>query len=178
MKAATVLVPLLLAGCAAPQLRVTYTSDPPGATLYQDGTPLGYTPYTMVYQDARWAAGSCMRTRPIAVKWVSGAEAGGQQIYFCPSQGNNLTYGFSRPDAPGRELDAQMGMQLHQSRVAADAQVRSAAAMALGAQLLAPPQPAFAPVQMPPPMQPVAQPPRPINCTTTRMGAYLNTSCY
>lgn len=161
----------LLAGCASTQLRVTYTSDPPGATLYQNGNPVGYTPYPMVYNDQRWQAGQCMRTLPISVQWASGASAGGEGLTFCPSEGSNLVYGFRRPDVAGREIDANFALQMHQASAAqhaANTQARSAAAMYMGYQLMNPPRPTFAPMQMP----------QRINCTSNRMGQYTYTNCH
>ena len=39
---------LLLGGCSS--LRIQYQSDPPGATLYEDGRPVGLTPFSLKYQ--------------------------------------------------------------------------------------------------------------------------------
>jgi hypothetical protein len=184
MIAAPVLALVFLGGCASQQLRVTYTSDPPGATLYQNGTPLGYTPYPMVYGDQHWQAGRCMRTLPISVQWASGATAGGEGLTFCPSQGNHLLYGFRRPDVAGREIDANFALSLQQANAAqraASAQAAAANAQAAAANaqaaatyraLVTPPQPTF---QLNPYMM---QGPRQINCTSQRFGTLTHTNCY
>jgi len=109
-----------------------------------------------------------MRSAAMSVTWASGAQAGGQGITFCPYQGTNLVYGFRRPDGPGREVDAQIGMQMYQaaaSREAAAQQARSAAAINLGAQMMNPQRPA--PMLLP----------EPIRCTSHQMGSYTNTTC-
>ena len=107
-----------LGGCA--QLRVTYSSDPPGATLYQDGQPIGYMPYTLTYgSDVTEALkqGQCVGLRGTTAKWASGAEASVSSLTACPAYGLRQTYVFIRPDVPGREIDANFALQLQQGRV-------------------------------------------------------------
>jgi len=48
-----IFVILFLAGCATNQVRVTYYSDPPGATFYEWGVAIGYTPFTRIVTPPR-----------------------------------------------------------------------------------------------------------------------------
>lgn len=114
------LVAVALGGCA--QLKVTYSSDPPGATLYENGRPLGYTPYTLNYGSSpieSFKRGQCVALTGTSVKWASGAEASATNLTVCPTQGLSQSYIFIRPDVPGREIDAQFALQLEQGRQSA-----------------------------------------------------------
>ena len=103
------LVAVALGGCA--QLKVTYSSDPPGATLYENGRPLGYTPYTLNYGSSpieSFKRGQCVALTGTSVKWASGAEASATNLTVCPTQGLSQSYIFIRPDVPGREIGQEL----------------------------------------------------------------------
>jgi hypothetical protein len=107
----------LLTGCAS-QLRITYDSDPRGATLYQNGQPFGTTPVTLNYQaDQTFRNGGCMALRGTEVKWASGASASISSLTACSSTGYQQLFTFMRPDVPGRDIDANFALQLQRNRI-------------------------------------------------------------
>ena len=146
-------LPLLasLTGCAG--LRIQYESDPPGATLYQDGQPMGITPYTLTYQpDENFKRGGCMSIRPTLVKWASGATAStGSGLTACKSTGSRQRYMFVRPNVPGRDVDMNFALQLQRNGI-----MQQQNALML---------------------QQLLTPPNPVNCTTTYSFGIANTTC-
>ena len=138
----------------AADVKVTFLSDPTGATLYEEvkGTQKlwGYAPVTLKWQVPRkWKA--CITLSPMKVRWVSGAEAS-ITLQVCPQAGKNQQFVFQRPaGVPGLELDAQFAIEM----------LRNAA-------LAAPPStPEY-----------VAPPPAPQHCTSTLIGNQVFTNCY
>lgn len=176
---------LFIAGCTS-TLRVTYSSDPQGATLYQGDAPVGQTPYLLTYQpDETFKSGGCMRLNGTTARWASGASASVDHLTVCRSNGYSQVYGFRRPDVAGREIDANYALQLQQTAImqqTANAQSRAAAAQsqAAAAQMyraLNPPPPVFiapAPVYIAPAPTLSA----PVNCTSQRIFNTVNTQCY
>jgi hypothetical protein len=152
MKSILLLFVALLAGCA--NLQVQYQSDPPGATLYQDGQPIGMTPYTLTYQATEaFKNGGCMQIRPTEVKWASGASATtGGPLQACSASGYHQGYVFIRPDIPGRDVDVNFAMQLQRNQI-----MKQQNAIML---------------------QRLLAPPKPVNCTTTYSYGVANTSCW
>ncbi len=120
-----------LAGCT-PMVRVTYLSDPPGATVYAGGQPLGPTPFTAaIPADKAYEAGGCMPLGDASVRWVSGAQAALTGLAACAAAGPNLQFMFVRPDVPGRDKDAMFALELERNallRAQAEAQQRQAEA--------------------------------------------------
>lgn len=151
MKLVILLQAIFLAGCAG--LQIQYQSDPPGATLYQDGQPVGMTPYTLKYQpDEAFRNGGCMLVRPTEVKWASGATAStGGTLRACKSTGVQQTYMFIRPDMPGRDIDMNFALQIQRNGI-----MQQQNALIL---------------------QQMLTPPKPVNCTTTYSFGIANTSC-
>ena len=103
----------LAAGCST-ALKVTYTSDPPGAALYQGTTNFGYTPVTLEYkptdEDKRRGV---MNLQGTSVKWASGASASISTLSANLNQyGLNQSFNFQRPDIAGREIDMQFALEL------------------------------------------------------------------
>lgn len=121
-----------LVGCASvPQL--TYYSDPPGATLYdQNGKRWGTTPYSITYSAAKkdFDSGECIYLLPTMVRWASGAEADAR-LHMCPP-GYEKQYTFVRPtDVPGRDLDVQVAIELQRGSQQAASQDSAAALLLL-----------------------------------------------
>ncbi len=137
---------------AANDVKVSFLSDPTGATLYEDNAGSlklwGYTPFVLKYQvPRRWKA--CVALKPLKVRWVSGAEAS-ITLEVCPQTGKNQQFVFQRPTGvPGLELDVQFAI-----------------AMLQNARLAAPPPAA------------VYIPPAPRHCTSTAIGNQVFTNCY
>lgn len=114
----------VLAGCAAPAVRLTYHSVPEGAAVIENGRMLGVTPVTIVYHPARaFYQGACVPVQPVTAQWNSGASAAWNGA-ICASNGYNLQHVFQRPDAPGIAVDAQA------AAAAAYAQAAAASAQA------------------------------------------------
>lgn len=120
MKALIGVAVVLLGGCATapPPLHVTYESDPPGATLYQNGQPLGTTPRTLQYStDQAFRNGGCKQLSGTEVKWASGVTASLPSLNACSSGGYRQKFVYVRPDAPGREIDANYALQLQRNQI-------------------------------------------------------------
>lgn len=117
-------VVVCLSACA-PTMRVKFDSDPPGATLYLNGSSLGYAPVTLQYEvsEANKQAGYMAIRAPIA-KWPSGATAqASNPLYVNFRNSFSQIYTFQRPDSfPGRQIDVQFGFQLQKQRSAEEAQ--------------------------------------------------------
>lgn len=147
---------LLPSNAAANDVKVTFQSDPTGATLYEEvnGSQKlwGYAPITLKYQVPRkWKA--CMSLNPLKVRWASGAEAS-ITLSVCPQTGKNQQFTFQRPTGvPGLELDVQFAIAMLQNAAAA------AAAQA-----------AAEPVYIPSPA--------PMHCTSQVIGSQVFTNCY
>lgn len=156
-----------LGGCAS--LQITYQSDPQGATLYQDGQPIGVTPYTLTYEPSEaFREGGCMSIRETAVKWASGATASTSGVLVvCKSTGERQTYTFIRPDVPGRDIDVNYALQRQRNGI-------------LAQQLILQQQAAQRPIIPPMTFQPVPvyQMPQPINCQSYRLGNTVQTNCH
>jgi hypothetical protein len=155
-----------LGGCAT-GIRVDYVSDPGAAVVYEAGAPKGVTPVSLFYEpDATFKAGGCMNTRPMSVKWASGATASISHLQLCASQGMVQNYVFQRPDMPGREIDANYALQVERNQI-----MRAQAAAQIMQATTPPPAPVYQVVQPP-------APPRPVNCTSQRIGGQVQTTCY
>lgn len=135
----------------AADVKVTFQSDPPGATLYSEDIPgtlklWGYAPLILKFQVPRnWK--DCIHTNPMRVRWLSGAEAAVSGIELCPQVGKNQQFTFMRPAGiPGAEIDGQFAIQLMQRQ--------------------APPPSVYVP------------PPAPVHCTSTVIGRQVFTNCY
>lgn len=98
-------------------LKMTYTSNPAGAMVYQGSILLGYAPVQVEYSWslAAQSPDKCMNLQPITVRWASGAEASISSLRSCTSAGYLQQFSFVRPkEYPGRELDVQFAMQQQQ----------------------------------------------------------------
>lgn len=105
------------------RITVTYHSDPPGATIYEDGKPWGSAPFALRY-NAPGRFRACLPLRPLKFRWVSGAEVDLKDLQACPAGGKKQVYTVFRPTGlPGVEIDAQYAAALLQSRGAAPAAV-------------------------------------------------------
>ncbi|HSY07699.1 MAG TPA: hypothetical protein VK820_04085 [Steroidobacteraceae bacterium] len=109
----------LCAGCVStPVLKMTYHSDPEGATLYEGGRLLGFTPVTLTYPDGRtaFARNECLPLNSMHVRWASGVVASNTSLQACPARGFVQAYMFVRPpDAPGADIDAHYALRLLQN---------------------------------------------------------------
>ena len=107
----------LCASCATtgPVLSMTYLSDPEGASLYEGGRLLGFTPMTLTYREGRaaFAHNECLRLNLMHVRWASGVVASAPNLQACPAPGYSQQYVFKRPaDLPGVETDAEYAAEL------------------------------------------------------------------
>lgn len=131
------LVCMLLAGCATPMTRLIVRSVPEGATILQNGTPVGTTPAVFTYKtQAAFRTGKCFTVAPLTARWVSGAYRSWHGK-LCPSVGTNQTYTFERPiGAPNESADnafaaklqllhAQQAVSQAQAAALANAQTRA-----------------------------------------------------
>jgi hypothetical protein len=145
---------VLTASAAWADVSVTIQSDPIGATLYEqiDGVlkMWGYTPFKLKYKTPRRWSG-CTSTKPLRVRWISGAEANIESLQLCAQTGKNQQFTFMRPvGVPGVEIDGEMAIAMMKQ------------------------QNVPAPVYIPPP--PPAK--TPTTCTPTVIGNMVRTRCY
>lgn len=153
-----------LSGCAG--LQITYHSDPQGAALYQDGQPVGVTPYTLTYESSEaFRQGGCMAVRETSVKWASGATAStGGVMTACKATGTQQHYNFVRPDVPGRDIDVNYALQRQRNAIMAQQN-----ALMIQALTPKPQPPAF--------QVPIYQAPQPVHCQSYRLGNTVQTNC-
>lgn len=156
----SLLLVFTLAGCASTQqISVSYNSDPQGATLYEGSVMLGYTPYTAHYNlnDEMKKTGG-LKPKPMSVKWASGATAAVSNLYVDLNKyGLNQSFTFQRPDNyPGRQIDVQFALKVEELRLLrrnADAQESAVLMQMINAN-------------------------KPQNCTSTKIGNQVSTTCY
>jgi hypothetical protein len=118
MRLAILAAAAALSGCATTGIEVAYHSDPPGATLYQDGKAWGTTPAVLTYAvDPAFKAGGCFKTKATAVKWASGAQASIAYLSVCASKGYSQQYTFMRPNVAGRDVDLNYALQLQRNEI-------------------------------------------------------------
>lgn len=121
------LLAIMLSACGT-ALRVTYYSDPPGATIYSNGQTFGYAPVTLQYEVTKEQKKQGFVTvNSVEARWASGATASSGILDIDLKQyGLNQQLTLYRPnEVSGREIDAQFYLQLEQTRAAQ----RQAAAM-------------------------------------------------
>jgi hypothetical protein len=108
----------LCSGCATNRvLSMTYLSSPEGASLYEGGRFLGYTPKTLTYQDSRgaFARNECLRLDSMHVRWASGVVASAPDLKACPQPGFSQQFVFNRPGLPGADIDTNYAEQLERN---------------------------------------------------------------
>ena len=97
---------VVLTGCGTKQLRMTYDSNPQGASLICNGKNWGYTPEEHKEK-------GFINLSPCSVKWISGATAGGTMI---KADLNKIGYSqiitYQRPNVDRYEKDAQFALQV------------------------------------------------------------------
>ena len=95
---------LILAGCATEPrgAKLTYESSPLGATLYENGQPIGLAPQTRAYPAGDLKDGQ-IRTPVVTAVWPSGAKAS-FWTFLKPGDDNVTT--IARPaNAPNAQAD-------------------------------------------------------------------------
>lgn len=113
------LLSIMTYGCGAPQIAVTYNSDPSGASLYSANQLMGYCPLTLYYNILpQHRQLGYMQLQETQVKWVSGAAAkiGDLKAYIATGPYQQFT--FKRPDGiEGFETDAKFGLEVQKVRL-------------------------------------------------------------
>ncbi|HXI11336.1 MAG TPA: hypothetical protein VNM92_01655 [Thermoanaerobaculia bacterium] len=139
------------------KIEVTYHSDPPGASVYEEGRLWGVAPIKIKYNLAGKFK-ECAALKAVTVRWVSGAEVSMGELTICPQNGKKQQFSFMRPTGiPGIELDVTFAIDMMRSQAAQHA--ASAASDAAGAAAVAA----------------VFQ--RPKQCITTVIGTQIFTNC-
>ena len=97
-----------VSGCAQ-MVKVTFYSDPPLATIYQDSQRMGVTPVTLQYRLTKDDLERGEATfHGASARWVSGATAEISSLRVDLSIGRNQQYTFFRPQSyPGLDIDVQ-----------------------------------------------------------------------
>lgn len=122
--AALVLLGFCLVGCGPKDIRVTYTSTPTGAALYQNGVFMGLTPFVMAYPIYEGTGGpGKTKIMGASVKWPSGATASVSDMIL-PAKGAHYYHVFARPaGVDGLDIDlANANQQIGAAQAAAQAQ--------------------------------------------------------
>lgn len=165
MRLILLMAAMIATGCAT-RIQVDYLSDPPGATLYEAGRPVGVTPMSVTYEpEASFKAGGCQRARGTSVTWASGAKAEIGYLELCNRTGWQQHYIFRRPDVPGRDVDMNYALQRQRNAI------MQQQADALTIKALTPPPPPVAPIIYQPTM------PQTINCTSRNVMGTVYTDC-
>lgn len=122
-KAFSVLLFLLVAlsGCAKNYVGVTYETDPPGAVIFKDGEPLGYSPHTINYDLSEEEKASGTKNIPgVVALWYSGAVA---NVEDSSVSTDGVAIHIARPaDVPGLEDDIRIGEEMERERLAKNTQ--------------------------------------------------------
>ena len=104
----TLLLPLGIIGCATDVIKITYTSDPPGATFREPSGKVGYLPLHDRYDISDdFKKGGCINLDNIEAQWRSGAKASSGSVQVCGREGANFKYEFKRPSHPNLLMDQQ-----------------------------------------------------------------------
>ena len=104
----TIIAALLMTACSS-QVLLTIDSDPPGAAVFEGGRFWGHAPVTLAYTGSHeFKEGGCMGTKPIMVKWDSGAQARVSTINVCGIEQRQKDFLFTYPEGfPGTLKTAQ-----------------------------------------------------------------------
>lgn len=114
----------VLAACATPSgprpVKLTYESDPPGATIWEGGQNLGMEPVTRTYLPSEGAA--TLRTPEVTVVWPSGVK----EVWFTilrPGDDNVAVIARPKVEA-GLQADLEHGRKVLSNRTAASTRQR------------------------------------------------------
>lgn len=199
---------LILAATACAGMRslsITYYSDPPGASLYEDGKYMGQAPLTLRYNLSDAALQNRVtKIKGLTARWVSGAEAYLNLTDVDLNSGLQQSFTFVRPaNYPGREMDVDYAVEINRQRAVnqasrareeqcsriASAQyskvvsnpVPGLSGIGLAARALAAKNDAMARCMSGLPIPEVAPPPQRqqqnMRCTTTYLGGQAVTNC-
>lgn len=121
MKFVALTLSMLLLGCASSSVTVQYQSDPPGATILENGRPFGVTPVAVSYAaEPSFRNGGCQNVTGTTAIWPSGAKAEISQLQLCANVGWRQTFWFTRPDVAGREIDMNYALQKQRNDIMAE----------------------------------------------------------
>ena len=131
------LAALMLMGCASQKSLTIYT-NPPGATLYEQGGSKYTSPITLYYDTdpAYTDAAGCRLARPFTAVWSSGAkvDADSRPLRLCHEH-SAIT--IDRPDVAGLEHDLKMADLMARRALLSEIQrLEGQAAMAEGMETL------------------------------------------
>lgn len=90
---------------SAENVRVTFHSNPPGATIKAEGKVWGKAPVTLKYPlKFKQLIDNHLEVSPVTARWKSGATQT-SNIIIKPKAGKKQSYTFQRPDAPDLDID-------------------------------------------------------------------------
>ena len=160
-------------GCASNQLKITFYSDPSGATIYQGEKVFGYAPVTVnVSVRPEDQELSVIKLLGIKAIWASGVSRSIEYISLDRDKGSAFKYIFARPDVTGRDIDVNFALQLERNqimRMQAEAQ-QSQAALQMYNTMLNQYRQSYVPTYTP-----IS---KPLSCTSRRIGNNVYTDCY
>jgi hypothetical protein len=123
MKLVIVLSILFVTGCSTATkngIYVTYKSDPPGATIYENGISQGYAPARFHYNvNERHRRSGRVNFMTVKALWASGASAVAEGRWAHYSNfGQELEITLTRPrGVKGRKVDLDFALQLERNRL-------------------------------------------------------------
>lgn len=160
---------ILITGCAN-TLRVTYRSDPNGATVYEERKRVGITPVTTTYRlTEEDKKRGYLRIGGVRALWPSGASAELSSMTADLRNGRRQEMTFIRPeDFPGREADIRFELELEKLK-AMNRQAAAQEEQARSAQEL---NESIDRQYRNPPLR------QPTNCTSRALGNTVYTDCY
>jgi len=117
-RAVSVMMAMALAGCAH-QLAVTYSCDPPGATLFEPTTGQSFPCPTTLYYEINQAQLNqhAATLSGLTARWVSGATKSVPQVNVNLGNGFSQQMTFVRPLVPGAQIDANYALGVQRNRI-------------------------------------------------------------
>jgi hypothetical protein len=110
-----------LSGCAS-GYRITYNTEPRGASIICDGINEGYSPVTLNYSpDENNKKYGSMNTVPCTAIWSSGARESFSNTWDLKEFPDGVMQTLQRPNTEGYSQDAGFALQLRQTEAAEDA---------------------------------------------------------
>tara|TARA_B100000686_G_scaffold4311_1_gene4344 strand:- start:73 stop:564 length:492 start_codon:yes stop_codon:yes gene_type:complete len=111
--AVVLFVSFFISGGCSNKYRLTFNTNPQGATLICDGKNWGYTP-VQLYLPEEVRQKSYIDGNPCVAHWASGAKASyHSQVAIYPSAAGTIL-NLDRPPGPGYEIDAEFNLKLQQ----------------------------------------------------------------
>lgn len=102
-----------LSGCSASGYKITYNTEPRGASIICNGTNKGYSPVTLYYSpDENNKKYGSMNTAPCTAIWSSGARENYSNTWDLNKFPDGVRRTLQRPNIEGYSQDANFALQV------------------------------------------------------------------